>query len=280
MLRAGSEEQWGYSPCRLFSDLPPREWMQGWESHPPSPAYETGQSTGSPCVWEMKPWSACDDTTYPPNLWRSDPLSCRAWHTRSMKMARRVGNAPTSAGFGGPCIACLPPPYKITGMRDRLIEIFKLWGLPEPGLTRFDLKLLNLVAHMRIHPDAQQYFDACIPISRNSPGIHDLCPPDSIVSENTRYTPGAYVSQFGFICFASEGCGDAVTIDLLTGEVLIFCHEFDYIGDDIVFYREDNSKAVMPKSRESIIESAIARFDSIEAFFDDWKQQSIKCLAE
>ena len=84
--------------------------MQGWESHPPSPAYETGQSTGSPCVWKMKPWSACDDTTYPPNLWRSDPLSCRAWHTRSMKMARRVGNAPTSAGFGGPCIACLPPP--------------------------------------------------------------------------------------------------------------------------------------------------------------------------
>ena len=111
MLRAGSEEHWGYSPGRLFSDLPPREWMQGWESHPPSPAYETGQSTGSPCVWEMKPWSACDDTTYPPNLWRSDPLSCRAWHTRSMKMARRVGNAPTSAGFGGPCIACLPPPY-------------------------------------------------------------------------------------------------------------------------------------------------------------------------
>lgn len=84
--------------------------MQGWESHPPSPAYETGQSTGSPCVWKMKPWSACDDSTYPPNLWRSDPLSCRAWHTRSMKMARRVGIAPTSAGFGGPCIACLLPP--------------------------------------------------------------------------------------------------------------------------------------------------------------------------
>jgi hypothetical protein len=30
---------------------------------------------------------------------------------RSMKMARRVGIAPTSSGFGGPCIACLPPPY-------------------------------------------------------------------------------------------------------------------------------------------------------------------------
>ena len=110
MLRAGPEGHWGYSPGRLFSDLPPREWMQGWESHPPSPAYETGQSTGSPCVLEMKPWSACDDSTYPPNLWRSDPLSCRAWHTRSMKMARRAGIAPTSAGFGGPCIACLPPP--------------------------------------------------------------------------------------------------------------------------------------------------------------------------
>ena len=27
------------------------------------------------------------------------------------KMARRVGIAPTSAGFGGPCIACLPPPF-------------------------------------------------------------------------------------------------------------------------------------------------------------------------
>ena len=50
MLRAGSEEHWGYSPGRLFSDLPPREWMQGWESHPPSPAYETCQSTGSPCL--------------------------------------------------------------------------------------------------------------------------------------------------------------------------------------------------------------------------------------
>ena len=25
-------------------------------------------------------------------------------------MARRVGIAPTSSGFGGPCIACLPPP--------------------------------------------------------------------------------------------------------------------------------------------------------------------------
>ena len=52
MLRAGSEEQWGYSPRRLFSELPPR--------------------------------------------------SC-------YEMARRVGIAPTSAGFGGPCIACLPP---------------------------------------------------------------------------------------------------------------------------------------------------------------------------
>ena len=93
------------TPCGLL------KWMQGWESHPPSPAYETGQSTGSPCIWKMKPWSACDDTTYPPNLWRSDPLSCLAWHTSSMKMARRVGIAPTSAGFGGPCIACLPPPF-------------------------------------------------------------------------------------------------------------------------------------------------------------------------
>ena len=54
MLRAGSEERQGYSPGRLFSDLPPRS---GYE------------------------------------------------------MARRVGIAPTSAGFGGPCIACLPPPY-------------------------------------------------------------------------------------------------------------------------------------------------------------------------
>ena len=53
MLRAGSEEQWGYSPRRLFSELPPR--------------------------------------------------SC-------YEMARRVGIAPTSSGFGGPCIACLPPP--------------------------------------------------------------------------------------------------------------------------------------------------------------------------
>ena len=26
-------------------------------------------------------------------------------------MARRVGTAPTSSGFGDPCIACLPPPY-------------------------------------------------------------------------------------------------------------------------------------------------------------------------
>lgn len=26
-------------------------------------------------------------------------------------MARRVGTAPTSSGFGNPCIACLPPPY-------------------------------------------------------------------------------------------------------------------------------------------------------------------------
>lgn len=54
MLRDGSEERRGYSPGRLFSDLPPRS---GYE------------------------------------------------------MARRVGIAPTSSGFGGPCIACLPPPY-------------------------------------------------------------------------------------------------------------------------------------------------------------------------
>ena len=73
------------------------KWTQGWELHPSSPAYETGQSSGSPCILKLGRWSACDDTTYPPNLWRGDPLSCRAWHMRSMKRVRRHGNAPCGA---------------------------------------------------------------------------------------------------------------------------------------------------------------------------------------
>lgn len=51
---------------------------------PAKHAYETCWSAGSPCLLDW-PWSACGDTTYPPNLWRGDPLSRRAWRMRSMK---------------------------------------------------------------------------------------------------------------------------------------------------------------------------------------------------
>lgn len=121
----------GFAPAALrstsgrsgWTELTDLKWAQGWESHPPSPAYETGQSTGSPCIWKMArrhgnaPCRLNERWFYRPvRLFSGLPPrsvfeSSRGRLHHSMKMARRVGTAPTFPGFGVLRIACLPPPF-------------------------------------------------------------------------------------------------------------------------------------------------------------------------
>lgn len=92
----------------------PKNWTQGMELHQPRQAYETRQSTGSPC--SFKKW--CGVTVMLRAVSMSFGVTVQVAsltiYRRVLdlnKMARRVGTAPTSSGFGDPCIACLPPPY-------------------------------------------------------------------------------------------------------------------------------------------------------------------------
>jgi hypothetical protein len=163
-------------------------------------------------------------------------------------------------------------------MRETIAQVFRMRGRSCPEFTSFDLATLNLPAALPVHSAAADYFRMCIPVTSDGPGFYELCSPDAITSENTRYVPGAFLRPFGFVAFATDGSGDAVTLDLTTAEVLIFSHEIDYSDDPISFYGPSRQKIVKPKTRAAIIESAEERFPTLEAFYDDWKRQQYEVL--
>ena len=65
-------------------------------------------------------------------------------------MARRVGIAPTWAGFGGPCIACLPPPC---------LENIAFY---HPGAQRRP-------RHHTLSPESGHYLPSSVPLDGRSP---------------------------------------------------------------------------------------------------------------
>ena len=71
-------------------------------------------------------------------------------------MARRVGIAPTFAGFGGPCIACLPPPC------------LKNFAFYHPGAQRRP-------RHHTLSPESGHYLPSSVPLDgRSAPDEGDL----------------------------------------------------------------------------------------------------------
>ena len=156
-------------------------------------------------------------------------------------------------------------------MRSTLLKLATLAEQDSASLGSFDPKPLFAGNVYTFAPNAQRYFEECVPAESIDFEPFLILSGADIASHSSEYIPSHYTTPFGFVTIATDTFGDALALDVTDGKVYHLSHEkYDEEGIH-PGWNEDETEAlpVVDVSRESIIETAEGYWKSIEEFLKD-----------
>src|SRR5689334_2774920 len=109
-------------------------------------------------------------------------------------------------------------------MKQLVKDIANLCGYEATGLTHIDLAG-ELAWRGKIKASVKEYFSSCVPDESVDGPFHYLLTASEIKTNNQTLQPGCFVYPKGFITFAAEHNGDAVTVEATSGRVYVLSHE-------------------------------------------------------
>ncbi len=154
-------------------------------------------------------------------------------------------------------------------LKQLVLEVAELCGHEDMATDVFDLSTLGV---KKCHRTAFDYFADCVPVNAIDRPFYQLLSIGGVRETNTEYGPSRHILPFGFVTFANEPNGDAIAVDCLNGRVHLVSHE-TYGSDGIHDYRIENP---IPISRDSILAHSKYVSESIQAFFESWRDQLIE----
>lgn len=139
--------------------------------------------------------------------------------------------------------------------------------------TSFDLTSL-FPKNAEFEETALQYL-SCVPEATIDADFFSILSAREILSITKSHIPCCHAFPYGFIAIGRELSGDAFALDVHTGNVFMLSHE-KYENDGLHCGWNDDTTAFLPVlaySREAIIDTAEAEWESVDEFLDTCIEQ-------
>lgn len=96
---------------------------------------------------------------------------------------------------------------------------------------------------------------------------------EEYLSENNEYTPGCYISKYGFYVIGTTSSGDAVTISSNDEKIRLCAHDDFY--EDIISYGLKGTYEKKPYNNENVLNAQVILSENIEEFIE-LKKKTVK----
>lgn len=137
------------------------------------------------------------------------------------------------------------------------------------GRSHFNDLGLNLNPVISLCPDIENYFAFSIPENVLEVNFIRLLCKEEMLEEMTKYVPGIYLKDLGFLVLATDGSGDNFVTDIRTGKVYKASHDI-YAEDGIRMSGE-----TLPYDYENVLKSLSEVTGSIEDFLEQFSQKNL-----
>jgi hypothetical protein len=157
--------------------------------------------------------------------------------------------------------------------RNKLEAIAAGCGRSGARFTSFNLSAL-FPKSLDFDESALQYL-SCVPEATIDADFFSILSAREILSNTKNHIPCCHAFPYGFIAIAREMSGDAFALDVHTGGVFMLSHE-KYENDGLHRGWNDDTTEFLPTlpySREAIIDTAEAEWESVDEFLDTCIEQ-------